>query len=379
MPVDALSSILSRTAALPAGCVDGGLLAALAQVPDPRARRGLRHSLVSILAISVCAVLSGARSLVAIGEWAADLPAGVRERLGLNRAAPCETTIRRGLQRLDPDELDAALGRWLAGGQVVADDGPRVIAIDGKTCRGARTGNGQVHLLAAFDTGAGTVLGQVRVDGKSNEITAFPLLVKGIDVAEALITADAMHTQRDHVRLLHDLGAHWLLIVKDNHPKLRATLAALPWKRVPVTDRTVDADHGRKEIRSLQVVQVRAGIDFPHAALALRMTRRRQVQGRAATRETILAITDLSWHQIQPRQLAEAMRAHWGIENRLHWVRDVTFGEDHSQVRTGNGPAVMAALRNLAISLHRRDGATNIAQALRHTSRHPARALKFIG
>jgi predicted transposase YbfD/YdcC len=316
--------------------------------------------------------------LVAIGEWAADLPAGVRERLGLHRGAPSETTIRRSLQRLDPDELDTALRAWLTRGRVVDEDGPRVIAIDGKTCRGARTGHGQVHLLAALDTGDGTVLGQVQVEGKSNKMTAFPLLVKGIDVAGALITADAMHTQREHVSLLHSLGAHWPLIVKDNHPKLRASLAGLPWEQVPVADRTVDADHGRTETRTLQVVQVKSGVDFPHAALALRMTRRRQVKGKAASTEKVLAITDLSWHQIQPRQLADAMRAHWGIENRLHWVRDVTYGEDHSQVRTGTAPAVRAALRNFAISLHRRAGATNIAEALRHTSRHPARTLKFI-
>jgi predicted transposase YbfD/YdcC len=254
-----------------------------------------------------------------------------------------------------------------------------VVAIDGKTARGARGPDGQVHLLAAYDTGAGVVLGQVQVDGKSNEITAFPLLVKGIDIAGAVVTADAMHTQRAHVKLLRKRGAHWILTVKDNPPKLREQLAALPWHQVPVTDTTTDADHGRVETRALQVVEVRRGIKFPGAKLAIRLTRTRKLPGPEPSTETVLAITDLTWHQITPGQLADAIRAHWGIENQLHWVRDVTFGEDHSRVRTGNAPAVIAGLRNFAIGLHRRRGSDNIAKSCRTLARHPARVLRFIG
>lgn len=354
------------------------LLAALATVPDPRAARGVRHRALPILAVGVCAVLAGARSFVAIAEWAADLPPGIRLRLGLGRRTASESTIRRILQRVDPDALDAALSRWLVARCSAPGHGPRVIAIDGKTARGARTPDGQVHLLAAFDVTNGVVLGQVQVDGKSNEITAFSPLLQGIEIAGTLITADAMHTQRAHAEYLHDRGAHYLLTVKANQPKLHAQLKTLPWKDAPIAAQTREVGHGRAETRTLKVMAVSAGIAFPNAALALRMTRRRRLGTGRWTVETIYAITDLSWHQINPAQIAEAMRRHWDIENRLHWIRDVTFAEDHSQVRTGHGPAVMATLRNFAISRHRLDGATNIAAACRHVARHPARAVRLI-
>ena len=382
MPATALSAMTACAEGIdpsvPTPC-PSDLLAVLAAVPDPRRRRGVRHRFAAVLAVAVCAVLAGARSFVAMGEWAADLPPGIRARLGLGRRAPSETTIRRLLARVDPDALDAALSGWLAGRCPAPEHGPRVVAIDGKTVRGARDLDGrQVHLLAALDTTAGTVLGQVQVEGKSNEITAFPVLVKGIDLVGALVTADATHTQREHVELLAGLGAHWLLIVKGNQPTLHVRLKSLPWGQAPVADQTRGKDHGRRETRTLKVVEVKAGLDFGNAALAIKCIRTRRTASGKQTTETVYAITDLSWHQITPAQIADAMRAHWHIENRLHWVRDVTFAEDHSRVRVGHGPAVMATLRNLAIGLHRLHGATNIAERCRYVSRHPARAVQLV-
>src|SRR5947209_6530799 len=156
------------------------LLDALAAVPDPRARRGVRHRLVTVLAIGVCAVLAGACTFTAITEWAQDLPVGVRVRLGLGRVAPCESTIRRILQAVDPDALDAAVSAWLAPRSVAWPPTRRMIAIDGKTARGARGPDGRaVRLLAAFDQISGVVLGQSAVDGKTNEINAFTPLLPG--------------------------------------------------------------------------------------------------------------------------------------------------------------------------------------------------------
>ena len=154
------------------------LLVALGTVPDPRARRGVRHGFVAVLAIGVGAVLAGARSFTAIAEWAHDLPVGLRLRLGLGRVPPCETTIRRILQAVDGQALDVALSAWLIAGSAARATAPipgrRVIAIDGKSARGARGPDGRaVHLLAAFDQASGVVLGQTVVDGKTNEITAF--------------------------------------------------------------------------------------------------------------------------------------------------------------------------------------------------------------
>ncbi len=355
------------------------LLAVLGSVSDPRARRGVRHRVGAILGVAVCAVLAGARSYTAIAEWSLDLAPGVRARLGLGRRPPSESTIRRVLQRLDADQLDRAVSEWLARRSGLSP-GRRVIAVDGKTVRGARTYDGRaVHLLAAFDTATGTVLAQTCVDGKTNEITAFAPLLDRLDVTDALVTADALHTQRGHATYLTGRGAHYLLTVKANQPGLLAELAALPWTQVPVADRTTNTSHGRVEQRTVQLATVTTGIGFPHAVTALRIARRsrRRTNARWHT-ETVYAITDLTTTQADPAELADALRAHWSIENRLHWVRDVTFGEDLSQVRTHHGPTVMATLRNLAISLHRQAEATNIAAACRHLSRRPDRVLQLI-
>jgi predicted transposase YbfD/YdcC len=391
------------------------LVAALARVPDPRARRGIRHRLVTVLALAVCAVLAGARSYVAIAEWAHDLPLGVRIRLGLTvgRATPSESAIRRILQKVDPQALDRAVSDWLItraartsppipdpawpnAPEQNAGSGtaritppprvpsPRVIAVDGKSARGARLADQRaVHLLAALDTSSGIVLGQSVVDGKTNEITAFAPLLDRVDITDAIITADALHTQDEHARYLHRRGAHYVFIVKGNRPRLHQQLAGLPWRDIPTVDLTRDAGHGRRESRTLKLAAVRnavtGGIVFPHAQLAIQIVRRRRpAASRRQHSETVYAVTDLSWQQIRADQLAQAIRAHWHVENRLHWIRDVTFAEDMSQIRTGHGPANMATLRNLALSRHRIAGATNIAAASRHVGRHPNRVLPLL-
>jgi predicted transposase YbfD/YdcC len=339
----------------------------------------VRHRLCSILGIGVCAVLAGAKSFIAVAEWGHDLTPAVRSRLGLGRGAPCESTIRRVLQAVDDTELDRVVSTWLAA-RAGPGQGVKVIAVDGKTARGARRGDERaVHLLAALDTGSGVVLGQREVDGKTNEINVFGPLLDKIDIAGAIVTADALHTQRGHADYLIGRDAHYLLTIKGNQPKLLAQLRALPWSDIPVVDRTTDKGHGRIESRTLKLTSVSTGIGFPHAQLAIQLTRKTRPAGGGKRRtETVYGVTDLTYDQATAPQVSDAIRAHWGIENRVHWVRDVTFSEDLSQIRTGRGPAVMAILRNLAISLHRLTGASNIAAACRRVSRHPSRVLKLL-
>jgi hypothetical protein len=205
----------------------------MAAVPDPRKARGRRHRLVTVLAIGVCAVLAGARSYVAIAEWAHDLPVSARLRLGIGRRAPSESAIRRILQALDLDAFDAAVSGWLAARRPDPVSGPmRMVAVDGKTARGARTADGtQVHLLAAFDPTSGVVLGQTQVsgeEGKSSEITAFAPLLDRIDLTDVLLTADALHTQRGHADYLHQRGGHYLLIAKANQCATRRSVTSPP-------------------------------------------------------------------------------------------------------------------------------------------------------
>jgi predicted transposase YbfD/YdcC len=384
VPASALSLIACVTACDPDRFVAGDevpadLLAALQAITDPRCRRGVRHQLVAVLGVAVCAVLAGARSYVAIAEWAHDLPVVVRRRLGIERVPPSETAIRRVLQAIDPNLLDRMVCGWLATRARPSQRWP-AFAVDGKTARGARAADGRaVHLLAALDHADGVVRGQRVVDEKSNEITAFAPLLDNIDIAGVIITADALHTQREHAEYLTGRGAHYLFTVKANQPRLHAQLKALPWRDIPAVDVTRDKGHGRVESRTVKLTAVACGIAFPHARLAIQIARRRRpLNGRRWRTETAYAITDLDQTQIRPDEIADTLRGHWFVENRLHWVRDVTFAEDHSQVRVGHGPAVMATLRNLSISVHRRHGATNIAAATRRVSRHPGRVLPLL-
>ena len=251
---------------------------------DPRKPRGVRHGLVVVLTAAVCAVAAGARSFVAVAEWVADLPDAAAVALGTDRRCPSESTIRRVLARVDADRFDAVIGGFVQ--RLCAATAPvgrrRVLAVDGKTLRGSRAhrSDGEAcgrHLLAVIDQHTRVVLGQIDVDGKTNEITAFtPLLdtLTGTDLTGVVITADALHTQREHVADLPPRGAHWVLTVKGNQPRLRRQLAGLPWRQVEPGHRSTETAHGRREIRTLKVVTIAAGIEFPHATQAIQITRR---------------------------------------------------------------------------------------------------------
>jgi predicted transposase YbfD/YdcC len=365
------------------------LLDDLAQITDPRQRRGRRHSLVGVLAVAVAAVLAGAKSLAAIGEWAADAPQPVLAALGARRdplrgawQPPGEATVRRVLARVDPDALDGVIGRWLADQQPPPTPwSPRqAVAVDGKTLRGTgQHGIGQVHLFAAMDHADGVVLAQRQVDGAPGEVTGFRPLLAGLDLTGVVVTADALHTQREHAEfLVTGKQAGYLFIVKGNQPALHAQLGALPWRDIPVLDRTRDHGHGRVEVRTLKVATV-AGLGFPHAAQGLRITRRvRSVRSRRWRAVTVYAVTSLTAAQASPAGLAGYVRGHWGIE-ALHHIRDTTYAEDASQVRAGTAPRVMASLRNLAIAILRLHGAGNIAAALRRNARDATRPLTLLG
>jgi predicted transposase YbfD/YdcC len=284
------------------------------------------------------------------------------------------------LQRLDADAFDELAGVWA---QQVTMPGPkarRVIAVDGKTLRGSAAGGEPGdHLLAALDHAHGAVLGQVEVGAKTNEIPMFPVLLDRVDIAGAVITADAMHAQRNHATYLAGRDAHYLFTVKRNQPGLFAQLAALPWRQVPVAHDKRERGHGRAERRTLRITAVAAGLAFPHAAQAMQIVRRRKRPGRKRwSTETVYAVTSLTATQASPADLMAIIRGHWMIEDRLHWVRDMDWDEDRSQVRTASAPQVMATLRNLAITILRLAGYASIAAALRHHARRPDRPLRTI-
>ena len=359
------------------GLVRPGLLDLLGQVADPRARRGVRHQFVGVLAVALAAVLAGARSFTAIGEWVADADAGVLARLGVAGVRrPCEATIRRALNRVDAQLLDAVVGAWMRT-RVGELGGRRVIAVDGKTVRGARAaGNLAPHLVAALDQAAGVVLGQVQVDAKSNEIPALRTLLEVFDLVGAVITADAMHTQTTTAAYITGRGGHYVLTVKANQAGLFRRCKALPWAKIRAAT-SLDRGHGRRVRRTIKVAAAPALLDFAGAVQVAQIRRTRTLAGKKSV-EVVYVITSMPSTDASPTQIAAWVQGHWSIENRLHWVRDVVFDEDRSAVRTGQGPRVMATLRSTAISVLRLTGATSIAAATRHHARNAARPVELL-
>jgi predicted transposase YbfD/YdcC len=344
-------------------------------------------------------VLAGARSFAAIAEWATDAPQPVRAALGARRdapdhwAVPAEATIRRTLGRLDANALAAAVGAWLADRQR-HDRGDsaghaqrqrlrqRAVAIDGKTLRGARAPDGDgrpVHLLAAMDHTTRAVLAQRQVGGAPEEVPAFAPLLAPLDLAGVVVTTDALQTHPQAAEfLVTSKQAHYLFVVKANQPTLLDRCQRLPWHRVPESDRTRDRGHGRIELRTLKVVSVN-GFGFPHAAQVIQVTRKtRDLDTTRRRAVTVYAITSLPFQLARPARLGDLLRGHWAIE-ALHHVRDTTFAEDDSQVRTGAAPNTMAVLRNLAIGVLSRAGPVNVAAALRRHARDPRRPLASLG
>ena len=252
--------------------------------------------------------------------------------------------------------------------------------MDGKSLRGAAQAKGRrIHLLAALDHTTGLVLAQLDVGEKTGETTCFqPLLDTLTDLADSVVTSDALHTQREHAAYLLGRRAHYILIVKGNQKNLRQQLEALPWKDIPLQGRTRGTGHGRSEIRRIKVATVN-NLLFPGTRQAIQVKRRRtdRKTGRT-TITTVYAVTSLAAEQATPAQIATLIRDHWKVE-ALHHVRDTTFAEDASQLRTGNAPRAMATWRNLAVGALRLAGVTNIAADLRRNARDPRRPFALLG
>jgi predicted transposase YbfD/YdcC len=361
----------SMTAAARSQC----LLDLLSQVPDPRRKRGRRYSLAGLLAVGIAAVIAGSRSFAAIGQWAADAGPEVLAALGAARGPAEESTFRRAFALVSPDRLDQVLGAWLWTRAVQAG-GRLVIAIDGKALRGAKDKTGKApHLVAALAHGIGAVLGQAAVDAKSNEIPAVRDLLKAFaSLAGAVITIDALHTQHDTAQVITGRHADYVMTVKANMPTLYRQLKKLPWAAIPAVS-SVSTDHGRRARRTIKAALAPAWIGFAGAAQVAQLRRTVTKKGKKTVEVVYLVTSDRG---ADPATLAAWIRGHWEIENKLHWVRDVTYQEDKSLVRTGNAPRVMASLRSLAISLLRLDSHPSIAAANRHHARDPQRTLGLI-
>ena len=369
-----------------------GLLEVLAQVPDLRGRRGRRFALVFILAVAVACVLAGAKSFREIGDQARDLPQEVLRRLGgkphplLRRIiAPSEKRIRTVIQSLDAEKLDELTGGWL---RALADAGRlehllTAIAIDGKWLRGV--GDGQVKLFAAMLHEEKMIIAQHRIPDETTETTQVKELLEPVDLAGAVVTADAAHAQRETAEYIAGpegeggRGSEYFLFVKGNQPGVqRAVYDKIQAAGKDAPDHAeLDYGHGRIIRRSLWVTGA-GGLDFPHASQAVRIRRDRcDLAGTLISKEIVHAVTSLDAEQAGPADLAAIARGQWGIES-VHWLRDTAWAEDANTGYAGNGPQVMATFRNIAVSLLHHAGVTEITRTLQAITRDRNRMLSYL-
>lgn len=366
------------------------LIEVFAALPDFRKSRGKRHPLSAIFALACCAMLCGARSYSAIAEWGRNYGAQIAQALGFTHATPCAATLHMIFRRVHRDEFEAYLGAWansVVGSLPAAPETPAVaVALDGKTLRGSKKqGAPGMHLLSALAHHVGVTLAQYAVDDKTNEITAVETILRQLVLEGRIVTMDALLTQRHVAQTIVDQGGAYVMIVKENQPQLRADIALVfaqpPWSDTQETAQTVDRGHGRIEQRTLTASAALAGVNaWPGLAQVFQLERQVTSKKTGQERyEVVYGVTSLAAERATPSRLLELVRGQWQIENCSHWVRDVTFDEDRSQVRCGAIPQVMAALRNTTIGLLRWAGYSNIAAACRRFAARPDLALTLIG
>jgi predicted transposase YbfD/YdcC len=382
----------------------------LEALPDPRSPRGRIYPLACLVAVALCAfTAAGNDRLTAVGQW---IKRASQQDLARLRApwdpiagryrVPDEKTIRVVLDRLDPRALARALlgpgprGRARPGGpapasvrgyharraarqaKALARGRLRAVAVDGKTCRGARRADGtRVHLLGVAQHG-GHLLDHLEVDVKHNETSHFAELLGPADLAGVVVTFDALHTVRANLDwLITQKNAQYIAVVKRNQPLLHAQVTALPWRQVPAGSTTREQGHGRAETRTLKAAHV-SHLDFPHARQAIKITRwRKDTATGTASRQTVYAVTSLASAEATAGDLARLVREQWSIEAHHH-IRDLTFREDAAASRTGSGPVNLATIRAAITAALKDAGYLHIPEGRRdHTT--PAEALRLHG
>ncbi len=371
-----------------------GLYSYFTKLKDTRKPKGLRYPLALIMTLLVLAKLCGQDRPSGIAEWAQNRAELLAEALHLKRnKMPHHSTYRRILEKvIDVFEFEELVGQFLksrpkAGRSVV-------VVIDGKTVRGTISSATEpgIHLLAAYLPSEKLVLGQVEVEGKENEIVAAPRLLAGLDLHKKIVIGDAMHTQRQISMQIYLAGGDYVWYVKENQPNLLWDLEKLFEPQQPIPGlgnppndfrmaKKIGKGHGRIEERQITVSsQLKDYVDWPYLEQVFKLDRRRlSIKTNATKVETVYGITSLPKDQASPERLLEIIRSEWGIENGLHYCRDVTFQEDHIRMTRGSAGRAMAAIHNLIIGLLALHEFGNFASARRRFDAHPAEAIRLLG
>lgn len=341
-----------------------------ANLPDPRRdNENRRHELIDIIAIAILATICGAEHFTEMEEWGEANQDWLRSFLELPNGIPSHDTFGNVFARLDPAEFKKCFISWVDAIRTATDG--ELIAIDGKTLRRShnrRLGQGAIHLVSAWASRNRLTLGQVKVDGKSNEITAIPELLRLLHIKGCIVTIDAMGTQKEIAKLICEQGADYVLALKDNQPNLKAEVEGIfeaecaaqkeerklkkrsAAKAADVVE-TTESGHGRKETRRVYNLEapewLRNKEQWSGLSSLIMVEATRELNDQVSTERRYY----MSSLAPDAKRAAEAVRGHWGIENSSHWVLDVVFGEDDSRVRVGNAPENLALVRKLTHNL----------------------------
>jgi len=332
--------------------------AAFSGIEDPRTGNRRQHDLLEVLFIALGASLCGAESCVDMADFAAAKEDVLREFLRLPGGPPSHDTFSRIFRLLEPEQFHAAFQRFIsdfAGAQA------KLVAVDGKSVRRSfdrAAATSPLHLVNAWAGEERLVLGQMKVDADSNEITAVPALLKLLSLEGAMVTLDAMHCQSETARAIREAGADYLMTVKTNQPALHEDVRLLmddPAAPADDVDETTDGDHGRIETRRAEVIHDVAWLAEAHGWPALaalgKVTARREIDGE----ESVSTRYFLTSKTLSAAELNRLARSHWGIENSLHWVLDVAMNEDQARARKDHAPENLALLRRMALNVIKRN------------------------
>jgi predicted transposase YbfD/YdcC len=396
------SSSLAATPTTPAPCFPP-LVDAFAALPDPRARQGRRFTLAALLTLALAAMLANHLSPFAIAQWGAEQDTASKRAMGFTKGiTPHQSTFQRLFRRLDPALLSAALTAQCAlpFAAVPPVRGAQGVALDGKAYRGvlacATTAGCPVHALTACTHDAGTVLAQEEIVSDAEkaeaELTVAPRLIARLAWHARVLTGDALFCQRTLCGQVRDAGGDYLLIVKENQPALLRAIVTLFASRADIALRAAslpvwdmreagseERGHGRQEQRRVTAsTELNEYLDWPGVGQVL-MVERRWQEGGATKQAVRYGITSLPPAVADAARLLALVRGHWQIENGLHYVKDVTLGEDRSLIRTGHGPSIMAILRDTVVSVLHQAGWRTIAERLRYYGGHPKEVLALLG